>query len=301
MPESVKDHLVAAFRYLLKPIVRLAIKNGVSFPEFSEALKQAYVDVAARQLRTSGKDRTEEEISLMTSVQTTDIRNILRSDSGAKFKVAAEQANPLATLLAGWHTDVRYTGPYGVLRDLPFSAGESTPSLRSGFSDVDQARESSTTSFSDLAEKYCPGISPRALINELVRTGCVQEVGTGFYRAIKRSYVPDPLSTQNILLFARVVHNVCESAEVNLRPESADAQGLMERTVYTVHGITKKELKDFDKFIRVRGQAFADDIDNWLSDRDREGAEDSVKTGIGFYHYIVNEDDELALSKQVPS
>ena len=75
----------------------------------------------------------------------------------------------------------------------------------------------------------------------------------------------------------------------------------MERAVYTVHGITKKDLKDFDKFIRVRGQIFADDIDNWLSERDKEGCEDSIKTGVGIYHYIVNEEDELALAKELPN
>ena len=59
MPQSVKENLLAAFGYLLKPLVRLAVKNGVSFPEFCEALKQAYVDVAAKQMTTSGKDPTE--------------------------------------------------------------------------------------------------------------------------------------------------------------------------------------------------------------------------------------------------
>src|ERR1700682_4576844 len=48
MPQPVKDNLLAAFRYLLKPLVRLAVKNAVAFPEFGEALKQAYVDVAAK-------------------------------------------------------------------------------------------------------------------------------------------------------------------------------------------------------------------------------------------------------------
>jgi len=73
----------------------------------------------------------------------------------------------------------------------------------------------------------------------------------------------------------------------------------MERTVYTVHGITKQNLVDFDKYLRSRGQNFADDIDNWLSDRDKEGISDSIKTGVGIYHYIVNEEDERALSKEL--
>ncbi len=287
MTQSVKENLLAAFRYLLKPLVRLAVKNGVSFPEFSQALKEAYVDVAARQMRISGKHPDEEGISLITSVQATDVRDILHSDAGVKFNVAVQEANPFAKALGAWHTDVRYTGPYGVVRDIELSgeknSGEPAPT------------------FTELVATYCPGVSPKALLDELVTSGCVQDVGNGFYRAVKRTYVPVPLSAGSILLFARVVHNLCEAAEVNLRAESVGGKGLVERIVYTEHGVTKQDLKDFDKFIRTRGQIFADDIDNWLSDRDREGREDAINTGVGFYHYIVNEEDDLALSKQLPT
>jgi hypothetical protein len=286
MTQSVKENLLAAFRYLLKPLVRLAVKSAVAFPEFSEVLKQAYVDVAVKQFQASGKDPTVEGISLIANIESSQVRDILGMDDGVKFSSVAQQSNPLPTALAAWHTDVNYTGPYGVLRDLEFA--------RTG-------SEKTGASFSELVATYCPGVSPRALLDELMRTGCVRDVGNGFYRAVKRLYVPDPLSVQSILGFARVVHNVGETLEVNFRAESMGGNGLVERTVYTVHGITKRDLKDFDKFVRARGQIFADDIDNWLSDRDKEGCEDSIKTGVGFYHYIVNQEDERALAQELPN
>ncbi len=286
MTQSVKENLLAAYRYLLKPLVRLAVKNAVAFPEFSDVLKQAFVDVAARQFQAAGKDPTVEGISLIANIDTTQVRDILRSNAGAGFALQAQESNPLPTALAAWHTDINYTGPYGVLRDLEFARSST---------------ERAGASFSELVATYCPGVSPRALLDELIRTGCVRDVGNGFYRAVKRLYVPDPLSTESVLWFARVVHNVCETLEVNFRAESAGGNGLVERTVYTVHGITKKDLKEFDKFVRARGQIFADDIDNWLSDRDKEGCEDGIKTGVGIYHYIVNEEDERALAKELPN
>lgn len=286
MTQSVKENLLAAFRYLLKPLVRLAVKNAVAFPEFSEVLKQAYVDVAAKQFEAGGKEPTVEGISLIANIEMTQVRSILQLNAGSKFGLAAQESNPLPTVLSAWHTDVNYTGPYGVLRDLEFS--------RSG-------GEKTGSTFTELVATYCPGVSPRALLDELIRTGCVRDVGNGFYRAVKRIYIPDPLSTESVLWFARVVHNVCETLEVNFRAESVGGNGLVERTVYTVHGITKQDLKEFDKFVRARGQIFADDIDNWLSDRDKEGCADSIKTGVGIYHYIVNEEDERALAKELPN
>ena len=287
MPQSVKDNLLVAFRYLLKPLVRLAVKNAVVFAEFSEALKQAYVDVAAKQISTSGKLPSEEGISLITGIQGSDIQEILSADAGSRYGATVQESDPLPAVLGGWHTDIRFTGPYGVLRDLEFS--------------VTQENGESAATFTQLANTYCPGLSPRVLLDELIRTGCVQDVGNGFYRAIKRSYIPDPLSVGSILLFARVVHNICETLEVNLRAESVGGNGLIERTVYTVHGIRKHDLKEFDGFIRARGQIFADDIDNWLSDRDDDGQDDRIQMGVGFYHYIVNEDDERELSKELPN
>jgi hypothetical protein len=287
MTQSVKANLLAAYRYLLKPLVRLAVRNAVAFPQFCDVLKQAYVDVATRQLVASGKEPTIEGISLISQLEANEVRSLLGTDGGETFGLEAQKPNPLPTILAGWHTDINYTGPYGVLRDLEFSRGSG-------------ASERTSLAFADLAATYCPGISPRALLDELIRTGCVQDMGNGYYRALKRSYIPDPLSIQSILAFARVVHNMCETLEVNFRAESAGGKGLIERTVYTVHGVSRQDLKDFDKFIRSRGQIFADDIDNWLSDRDKEGFEQNIKTGVGFYHYVANEDDESALAKELP-
>ena len=286
--QSVKENLLAAFRYLLKPLVRLAVKNSVTFPDFSEALKKAYVDVAARQMAASKMDATEEGISLITNIQTGDVREIMRAGSDAKYGKAVQEGSPLPIILAAWHTDQRYTGPYGVLRDLEFAHSSTS-------------NERSSDTFTDLAEAYCPGITPRVLMDELMRVGAVQDVGNGFFRAVKRSYIPEPLSAPSIFNLARVVHNICETLEVNLRARSQGSTGLIERSIFTVHGIPKQDHPAFDKFIRARGQVFADDIDNWLSVRDTEGIQDGMQVGVGFYHYIVNKEDEDALSKELPN
>jgi Family of unknown function (DUF6502) len=286
MPESVNKNLLAAFRYLLKPLVRMALKHGVLFPDFSEALKEAYVDVGAKQLSAPGKEASEEGISLITNVEKIDVRTILKGGSDATFGRSAQRVSPMAVILSAWHTDPKYSGPYGVLRDLQFAP---------------TAPKDQGDSFSALASAHCPGISPRALLEELLSIGAVEEVGSGFYRAVKRSYVPPPLSVPSILNLARVVHNLCETLEVNLRAVAERGEGLMERTIFTVHGIPRDQHPEFNKYIRLRGQAFADDIDNWITVRDEEGIKDGMHIGVGFYHYIVNEDDEVGLSKDLPT
>ena len=88
---------------------------------------------------------------------------------------------------------------------------------------------------------------------------------------------------------------------MSLRAESAGGKGLIQRTIYTLHGIPKTTMPAFAQYVRERGQNFADDIDNYLSDLDKEGLEEVVKTGVSFHHYIVNEDDERSFLKELPN
>ncbi len=83
---------------------------------------------------------------------------------------------------------------------------------------------------------------------------------------------------------------------MNLK-RSVRGTGRIERTVFADYGLPRNELALFDKFIRERGQLFADDIDNWLSDRSEKGQQNAVQTGVGFYHYVVNNEDEQDFGK----
>src|SRR5271165_7034703 len=106
--DNVKSTLLAAFRYLLKPLVRLAVQHSVSFPEFSETLKKSYVDVAAHQMVNSGMRVTAEGISLIAAgVPVGDVRDQLLEGDDEAFARAAQEKSPLAVVLHAWHTDAK--------------------------------------------------------------------------------------------------------------------------------------------------------------------------------------------------
>lgn len=283
MLQSVKRNLLAAYGHLLRPIVRIAVRNGVSFPEFAAVLQDAYVNVATTELEAAGREPTADAIAMMTDVTPADVRLALETPVVTRVSEADIKTNAIARVLVGWHTDRDYVGPYGLVRDLEYSASGTRSNK-----DV--------TGFRDLAGKYCPGFPPGILLEEMTRTGCVKDLGNGFYRAMSRSYVPEQLSAESLRRFAQVVHNFIETLEVNLQ-RSVRGTGRMERTVFADYGLPISELPAFDKYVRERGQLFADDIDNWLSDRSQEGLADTVQTGIGFYHYVVNAQDESDFGK----
>jgi hypothetical protein len=261
----------------------MALKNGVLFPEFSMALKQAYLDIASRQNRAARIAVTGEGMFVMTGIAAADAENILRSNVAPSIDVDAEL--PLPRVLNAWHTDKRFTGPYGVLRDL-----ELTPSV--------STHPGQSDSFTDLVHEYFPEISPKALLDELLRLDLVKHVGNGFYRAVRRSYVPDPLSEDMIRLFAQLGHNFLESLEVNARPESKGEKGLVQRVVFADISLNAAALNRFGAHVRERAQVFADEIDDWLStNQARPENQGRINTGVGYYQYVVNDEDELEFEK----
>jgi hypothetical protein len=241
-------------------------------------LKDAFVDVSSSQLRASGREPSADAIAVMTAIDRDQVfRSSIGSSSDGDF-TADQSLNAAARLLVGWHTDREYIGPYGLVQDLEFTAPE-------GRSKKD------SRGFVQLAHRYCPGFPPKVLLDELIRTRCVQDLGNGFYRAVTRLYVPEQLSPESIRRFAQVVHNVIETLEFNLR-KAAPGAGRIERTIFADYGLTRTDLAAFNLYVRERGQIFADDMDNWLSTRSKKSETDTVQTGIGFYHYVVNEEDE---------
>lgn len=278
MVQSVKHNLLAAFRYLLRPLVRIAIRNGATFPDFVKALKQSFIDVSSAQLRAAGKEPSADAISVMTAIERDDVfRNSSEGDEQNDTD-AEKSLNAAARLLVGWHTDREYVGPYGLVQDLEFAPGRGE--IKKGI-----------RGFVQLAHRYCPGYPPKVLLDELIRTQCVQDLGNGYFRALTRLYVPEQLSPESIRRFAQVIHNVIETLEFNLR-KAAPGAGRIERTIFADYGLSSSDLVEFNRYVRERGQIFADDMDNWLSKHSVKGKEGVIQTGIGFYHYVVNDEDE---------
>jgi Family of unknown function (DUF6502) len=254
------------------------VRNGVTYPEMADMLADSYVNVASAEIRAAGQVVDATAIAVMTAMSVETAQAAIDLPLDAELGDLEKKINAAARLLVGWHTDREYVGPYGLVQELPFDQS-------------DRATRVEGMSFIELAERHCPGIPARSLLNELVRAGCVQEIGNGFYRATRRSYVPEKLSAESIRRFAQVIHNVSETLEFNLR-KTEPGSGRIERTVFADYGLSQSDLGDFNRYLRDRGQAFSDDIDNWLARRSKKGDGVRVQTGMGLYHYVVNEQDE---------
>ena len=186
-------------------------------------------------------------------------------------------ASRIGRVLSGWHTDPDFTGPYGMPLELRYD------------SDIPE-----DVTFVKLVQRFSGDMTPRAMLDELIRVGAVVETDQNWFKAVRREYVPNLLAPNFLERVGSGVHNFATTIETNMQ-KKAPGKGLFERYVWRPGGIKKSDLPAFDQYIRERGQNLLDEVDNWLSkleEPDQKDQEDIVNTGLGIYHYVVKEESD---------
>lgn len=273
MSDSVKTGLLSAYAKLLRPLIRILLKHGVTYAELSEVVKTVYVSVAALEFRVPGKKMSKARIAIVTGLTRKEVQRIseidIREKAGQKTNLSR-----IGRVLSGWHTDPDFTGPYGMPLELRYDSD--VP--------VDET-------FVRLVQRYSGDMTPRAMLDELLRVGAVVETDQSWFKVIRREYVPHTLAPDFLERVGRGVHNFVHTIEMNMQ-KTGPGKGRFERTVRPDHGIKARDLPLFDQYVRHKCQALLEDIDNWLTKLDQpQKHDDIVQTGVGIYHFVV-EDDE---------
>jgi hypothetical protein len=268
MGHSVKEHLRLALRMMLKPLVKLLISQGVSHGDFSEAAKDVYVEVAIRHFDKSARVN-QSKVAILTGLTRKEVKNVIdramRSDSHSR-----NYSRP-ARVLAGWHSDPRFLGPYGVPLEIPYEASV----------------EGGAPCFVELVKTYSGDMAPRPMLKELMRIGAVVETDKSMLKVLRREFIPEALSAELVERLGQVAHNFFSTAATNVEKSGPD-NGIFERIVFAENGVTPDTVALFDEYVKHRGQQFLEELDNWFVAREKldKGEPRTVQTGFGMYHYI---------------
>jgi len=275
MPESdLKLAILAAYKRLLKPLVRILIRNSVSFGEFTEVAKEAYVEVAASDFQLQDKKITQGRIAILTGLTRKEVNRLI-TQKGERQRDYASNLNRVTRILSGWHTDPAFTGPYGLPLDVPYDS-------------VDER------SFSELVRRYTGDMPARAMLDELIRIGAATEMDGGRIRVLTRSYLPKADAPESLDRLGTSVRHFVETMDFN-RAETDPEQRLFERVVVADDGLRLSDLPRFRAYIRERSQFLLEEIDDWLSKLepiDPNASETVIHTGVGIYHYLGTPDDQ---------
>ena len=144
--------LVVAIERLLRPLVRVLLARGLTYPALAEILKSAYVQVAQRDFALPEKRQTGSRISLLTGIHRKDVKRLGRAD--ADLETTPSNVSIGAQLVARWLTEARYLDPSDQPLPLPRLASDG-----------------GAFSFEALATSVSKDIRPRAVLDEWLRLG----------------------------------------------------------------------------------------------------------------------------------
>lgn len=242
MGKSIKSDVLAGCRVLLRPIVRLLLKSGVTWKEFAELSKTAFVEVATAEFGIRGRPTNISRVAILTGINRHEIarQRALLQDGGDG--AAPTYAGSATRVLSGWHQDPDYLGGDGKPREI--------------------AASGPAPSFTDLCARYGGDIPDSALLKELKAVGAVVTAG-GALRAAMRNYIPVKFDGEKMLVGASLLHDHAATVVHDLL-RGADSPARVARRAHNAR-IDARALPDFQGFMEREGQAFLERIDDWLT------------------------------------
>jgi hypothetical protein len=269
---SVRDDVVAegllrAAAETLRPFVKRLLEAGVPYGHLEARVRALFVEVAERDLAIPGRRQTDSRIALLTGVNRKEVRR-LRGGRGAQPPPASFSRNQAAALISRWMADRRATDRHGRPRAIPYQAARGP-------------------SFVELARAVTVDLPPRALLDELLRTGAVELRANDLVAVCGAAYVPARGRPEKLAMLAE---DPAELIETMLRNVLADeGEALLQRKVF-YDNLGAEGAARVRREMRREGERFLRRVDRLLAKHDRDrnpraaGGERRY-AGLGVYYF----------------
>jgi len=259
--------LSAAVIRLLTPLVRVLLRNGMSFNAFSDEAKRVFVKVGMREIAIPGKKQTVSRVSILTGLSRKEVQRILGEKGLRSQTEAGERYNRAARVIAGW------------VRDKDFADATGNPAALSP--------EGAGASFSLLVKRYSGDVPARAVLDELLRVGAVEEQGDDRIRLLSRAYIPSTSDVDKLDILGADVADLITTIDHNLERSGSDPR-FQRKVMYD--NVPEEAIAEFRALSSAQAQSLLEAMDKWLSrrDRDRNPAQQGtgrVRAGIGIYYF----------------
>ena len=280
MPDNVKTALSLSLLRLLKPLVKIMLREGLTYSHFAAVAQMAFVESAAKDFVGKGMKSSATSVCALTGMTVPEVQAVLVEQERFDSSEVLEVSNPFARVLHGWHNDRDYVGPYGFPVDLPF--------------------EGSPLSFSNLTSRHAEGVSPQVVLDELRRVSAVTEVGFNVWKPLKQEYIEPSLSPENLGRMASLVESLLSTLENNTRGKR-DGSDLFERTMIVDAPLTSAQLRELQSYLKLFGGQFLQRVDTFAAVDLQEkmgiksGEVADIRAGLQCFLYVESTPDNTRL------
>ena len=271
---DAQQALSKAIIKLLRPLIRLLLRNGVPYAGVAEMVKQVYVEVARTEFHVPGRKQSTSRISIITGIPRKEVKRLIQLKGNVENDFI-ERHHRAARVVAGWVRDPAFLDAAGQPRLMLFSGQQ--------------------TSFSDLVRKFSGDVPPRAILDELIHVGVVEQQDGGYLRLMSRAYIPKSGEADKLGILGKDVAGLISTIDHNI--QSADKDPFFQRKVY-YNNLPVEAVAELRQLLAEQGQQFIERFDHWMAAHDRDSNPKVTGTGrkasgIGLYYF----EDEIIEDK----
>ncbi len=265
--------LYGAILRLLRPLVRLSLKKGISYGTFTSLLKWVFYDVAKKDLIIEGRKQTQSRISVITGFSRKEVKRLSELDPPTT-RLQKEQYNRAARVISGWRRDNDYVDDQGRPIAIPIIGEGAT--------------------FETLVKRFSGDMPPRAVLDELTRLGALKQESDNCVRLVQEAFMPTADEAIKFHILGTDVGFLISTIDHNIDPDKK--QPFFQRKVY-YDNLPDEVLADFRRMSGISAQKLLDDLDRYLAINDRdvnpelEGTGRNI-VGIGIYYFQKPFDEE---------
>ncbi|TWC39024.1 hypothetical protein FBY03_105153 [Pseudomonas sp. SJZ079] len=263
---TLPPSLLPALQYVMRPLVRLMLKKGVTFTSFAELLKQIFVDVAEREFRLDDKPPTDSRISLLTGVHRKDVRRLRAKTAGQDVSLP-DIISFGAHLVSVW------------LNNSPFCTqpGRPLPLAR-------LASMGGECSFDALVAQVSKDIRARVVLDEWLRLGIVRIDDQDCVHLETMAFIPQKGFDEKAAYFRHNLHDHACAAVHNLTEAGAP---FFERSVH-YDSLSPWAVSHLREAVEVEGMQVLNGLNLLaaeLEERDVPPPDSRQRITIGLYFY----------------
>lgn len=196
------DKLQPALARLLRPLVRLFIRCGLTFPGLVDLLRELYVNVAEYDFALPEKEQTDSRVSLLTGIHRKEVRRL--RGAGAPVSTTPAALSRTSRIIARWLASPEFSDASGRPRALARTSNEA----------------SNEPTFESLVASVTRDVRPRAVLDEWLDRQIVTVDTDGRIALTEAAFVPQGGTDQQLYYFGRNLHDHIAAAVTNVLGES---------------------------------------------------------------------------------
>jgi hypothetical protein len=181
---------------LLRPLVHLCIRSGVTFPALVQLLRQLYVNVAEHEFALTGKEQTDSRVSLLTGIHRKEVSRL--RGAGAPVNAVNAAVSRTSAIVARWLAAPEFIDAAGRPLPLPRTAQLGEPS------------------FESLVASVTRDVRPRAVLDEWLDRKLVAYDAQERVVLAEAAFIPRGDDDRKFYYFGRNLHDHFAAAVANI-------------------------------------------------------------------------------------